>query len=772
MKLKHLLLTASVFAAVSAQAQAVDVTSQYITNPGFEESTPIAVTECQNSYGTKYGQGFNVLAHWNTLGGNDYVSSGWGLVEQVKNANAGVVTYGGKVLYSNTGFESLPSAGMTATSGTNAMCFCGNGMLIYKQTSKVTLPVGRYQLIINVYPYNGQYSHEAPTINIKCAAGFVADNGTEYPAKLSEAKEVTFNSNEWNEHVISFEITEQTTGTFQIYYGTQYFAVIDDIRLTYDNSIITTALENMVTKAEALNAELDDQTLAAAITTAKAFIENPTAQADVEPQVVTLKNAMTTALLATTKAVNITAAYVENASFETGNATPWEGAGNVQEPINEDSNPYINGHYIYDYTAAGSNSVYQTIADMPAGYYLLDAKVNNKATMVINSTRTSVTGGVEYLFLRVNAAVTHLSATGSLKIGTTGNLKYKVDDFRLFYAKDEASLLALELASVKADATAILNDPQYASVTGNERTALADAINGSDITAINTAANNLVTATIAYPKLAKAKQNAAAYTMAAYPYGLKDYYDQIQILIATEAPSADVAIEIAGRLDDLCYKFYVSNFYCEGVEKTDYSNGYIASLAGTNVGARTDAAKWTDPKTGVKQTAIYGVKSTYPSQSQNTASAFYVTFSSTIPEGKYVLSVMMMGSTGLSVDVCKNTQQSTTGMTKIGEMTGQGTAAGGKFGAGWNDHAFEFTRNAGENNIIFYCLPAENYKEWYVANIRLYHVTGETQGIETIDNGQGSTDDTQCFDLQGRKMVNGQLKKGLYIINGKKVFKK
>ena len=45
---------------------------------------------------------------------------------------------------------------------------------------------------------------------------------------------------------------------------------------------------------------------------------------------------------------------------------------------------------------------------------------------------------------------------------------------------------------------------------------------------------------------------------------------------------------------------------------------------------------------------------------------------------------------------------------------------------------------------------------------------GETTGINSIDNGQLIMDNGAVYDLQGRKM-NGLLKSGLYIINGKKI---
>ena len=49
----------------------------------------------------------------------------------------------------------------------------------------------------------------------------------------------------------------------------------------------------------------------------------------------------------------------------------------------------------------------------------------------------------------------------------------------------------------------------------------------------------------------------------------------------------------------------------------------------------------------------------------------------------------------------------------------------------------------------------------------------ETTGIEIIDHSPLTIDhsDGAVYDLQGRKVANGQLKKGLYIVNGKKYIK-
>ena len=44
-----------------------------------------------------------------------------------------------------------------------------------------------------------------------------------------------------------------------------------------------------------------------------------------------------------------------------------------------------------------------------------------------------------------------------------------------------------------------------------------------------------------------------------------------------------------------------------------------------------------------------------------------------------------------------------------------------------------------------------------------------TRSTDHIENPTITTDNPMIYDLQGRKMVNGQLKKGLYIVDGKKV---
>ncbi len=57
---------------------------------------------------------------------------------------------------------------------------------------------------------------------------------------------------------------------------------------------------------------------------------------------------------------------------------------------------------------------------------------------------------------------------------------------------------------------------------------------------------------------------------------------------------------------------------------------------------------------------------------------------------------------------------------------------------------------------------------------KMYFSTqSETTGIETIDNGQWTMDNSaEFYDLQGHKVTKAQMKKGVYIVNtNRKTFK-
>lgn len=776
MKKTILLIIGTLFLFITgAKAQYVDVTAQYIQNPGFEDSEAVEVTEC---YGynttTPLGNGHCLLLEQSVAHGYDYASTGWQLVQQNTNANGGIVSYGNKVQYSKSGFEDVPASGPNATSGSKALCFCGNNNLVYKQTNEITLPAGSYKMTVHIYPYNGAYSTAQPTTKVKTFTGFVDNAGNEYfSEERSDNKEITLNSNQWNQEVVYFELTKPTTGHIQVSYGIQYFLVIDDILLEGETGIVTSGLSKVITKAQALNDKLNNSELATAIQNAETFIANPTSQDEVTTQIETLHTAMATALSTSTEVVDITAAYLENSSFEAERKNPWEWgekSGIIAEP-DEMYQPYIDGKKIADFGTGGS--ILQTISHLPAGFYAVDAKLNNAAYLILGNnadTKTICTGGKDPVYLRFHPAVYEAKVAEDIIVGATGSGKYHVDDFRLFYGKDKASLEARMLVDVKADAQAILNNSTFAIVTGSERTAVSTAIEGNDAAAVNRAVNAMITAMDSYEKFAKAKNNANDYNKTNYPYASETLFADIQTIVGTDATSADNATQLTTQLNDLYFQVYVSNAYCEGVERTDYTDHILdanATAEATKWAMQnmallqlSSSQAWKNPKTNTNDNIVYATSTSYDYNSATKKALVLKQTLSGLPAGKYVLSITMMASTNLNVSVFFNQQL-------IGTMAGKGTSSGGKYGVAWNDYTMEFTKDGDSDQPLqIQVTPPNSYtKSLYIDNFRLYLLKEDTDGIESVGNNK--IQDNKYYNLAGQRVE--QPTKGIYIVNGQKI---
>ena len=626
---------------------------------------------------------------------------------------------------------------------------------------------------IRLFPYNGAYSTQQPTTKVKDFTGFVANNGTEYfNENRSDNKEITLNSNVWNEETIFFELTEPTTGHFQVSYGIQYFVVVDDIRLEGETGIITSGLQKVVNKATALNTELSSSDLSIAISNAEVVIANPTDQDAVTAQISTLYSAMATALSAATGVVNITSAYLENPSFEAERMKPWEwgaSSGNIAE-AGEMYAPYIDGVKMVDCASGGT--ILQTISHLPAGFYAVDAKLNGSSWLILGKStddKTICTGGKDPVFLRYHPNIYQLTEPADIIVGVNGSGKYHADDFRLFYGKDAASLEARLLTDVKTDAQAILNNESFNAVTGSERTDIQTALEGNDYKTINTKINTFITSLDKYNALTKKKGEAVNYTQAIYPYATASLFADIQTIINTAATSATNATELTTQLDGLYFQVYVSNAYCEGVDCTDYTANIKDANATTeatgwaaqnmSILTLSSSKAWKNPKTSENDNIVFGTSSSYNYSTAEKKALILKQTLQGLPAGKYVLSMTMMASTNLNVYVFFNGQQ-------IGTMVGKGTASGGKYGVAWNDYTFEFTKTGDDAQPLqIQCTPPNNYtKEFYIDNFRLYLLNTAT-GIQNVQ--RTATDSQAIFDLQGRRIA--QPAKGLYIVNGKKV---
>ena len=758
-------MAASLLLSVGVKSQTTDVTETYIPNAGFEACEVVT----NNAQGAA-----DVHTDYATALGTDYDAVGWQLVSQAKSANGGAIAYNADlhVQYSkwNVAGDQGPAAGPTGTTGNKGLCFSGNASVVYRQAEAITLPAGTYKLTVNVWARNGETSNPKPTqqvVNDK--TGFLPENGTDDDLMPAVRKSLQFASNAWDTEVLEFELTEATTGRFQLSYGSSYFVVIDDLKLEHNGGIVTTALAKVVTKAKALNAKLNSNDLATAIGVAEAFMVNPTTQEDVPVQVETLYSAMGAALAASEGVIDITASYVENPSFETGVIAPWawgKASGLIDEPASQES--VIDGTKIAYFGTSGTNTITQTIANLPAGFYIVEARLNGgKAKIAFGSSSTEYTGGVEDLYLRVSSPATEF-AGGETTISSTSSVAYHVDDFHLYYAHDAASLSEAMLQHQKTDAQMLLDNPKFDIVTGKERTELADAITTGS--AITTKENAFYKVLADYTEFKKAKTASASYTKEAYPYATEGYFQEIQTMCATVATSAAHASVLADQLNEACFNLYVSNAYCKGVECTDYTDHILGANAteeatgwgAVNMAVRNDKNAWKNPETGETDKVVYGVTTDYYRASKDVASIMKQTLKG-LPAGKYVLSMTAMGSSGLEVYVFFNSEQ-------IGTMKMTGISGGGVYGAGWNDYVIEFTKaNANDMPLQLQCKPENNYKEWYIDNFRLYLLPEGGDGIaDNMVNRKSSNG--QYFDLSGRRVA--QPTKGLYIVDGKKVVKK
>ena len=760
------LATALFFNNMGVKSQVVDVTETYIPNAGFEECEVVAT----NDKGAA-----DIHTDYSTELGTDYDAQGWQLVSVLKSANGGAISYADDlhVQYSkwNVAGDQGPAAGPQGTVGNKGLCFAGNASVVYRQSEPITLPAGSYKLTVNVWARNGETSNPKPTqqvVNDK--TGFMPESGESDDALIPAVrKSLQFKSNDWDTEVLEFELTEPTTGRFQLSYGTSYFVVIDDLKLEHNGSVVTTALVKVIAKAKTLNATLNNEDLALAISDAEAFAANPTSQEDVSIQAEALYSAMGAALTASDEVVDITAAYVENPSFETGVLDPWEwgaNSGYVSEPTKTESNAYIDGTKVAYFSTSGQNSISQSIAYLPAGLYILEARLNGNANLVLG-TSVERKGGSDALYQRVASSVRQLEA-GSHEIGIKSrSAVFGVDDFHLYYGKDEESLNSVILQHVKADAQSLLDDEQFDIVTGSERTELTEAIANDDVTTINTKANAFYKAMPTYSNFEKAKTAALLYNKEVYPYADEELLQQIETMCSMVAESASHAEMLATQLTETCSDVYVSNAYCEGVKKTDYTNNIIcanATEAATgwgvkNMAIRTDKAGWKNPKTGQTDNIVYGVTQDYYRACKDQASILKQTLKD-LPAGRYVLSMTAMGSNNLVVNVFFNN-------SPIGDMKMSGTSGGGKYGAGWNDYVIEFQKaDDTDMPLQLQCKPTANYQDWYIDNFRLYLLNDEsTDSVRSVE--AASTAAGIRYDLSGRRVSKPA--KGIYIIDGKKV---
>ena len=586
MKKNFLLSAAALVLSLGAQAQVEDVTSLYITNPGFEECEALPVVEPAEGDYVQVSH-VNLMTSYSVAGGTDYADKGWTLVAPLTNANGGVIEYGVNVKYSQWAAYATGTAPEGST-GTKALCFTGSSPLAY-QSPEVELPAGYYRLTCKTFVYSGWSATSSITNN----TGFIANDGTKYLSK-----KLTFNSNAvdesgtvikdgdgnlthiWDTDVVEILLPAPTKGHFQLSYGAGFYTLADDVTVEYEARVITTALEKQLAKAKGLSTVFNDSDpeLSAAIQAAEDFIANPTTQDDVDNQIQLLVNAMKTALENSFEPVDLSTSYVENFSFESGKAEPWIGDNIATATPSPYAvvKPVIDGtYYGYFYSTATKWQIMQTITGLPEGYYYVEALLEGSSPvkLVLNDTETEATPQSSSDFSKHFGQTVFVDG-GTITMGLKADANFSFDAIRLIFCTDEDMLSENVYNTVVADATAVLNAEANAIITGEERTALQNAIEATEgsytdlIDAINAAVSAFAASKADYQKFETAKTNAAAYTLDTYPYA----DPAIQNLCATVATSASDAVRLSQALPAACEQLVDSHYNLEGVtDKVDYT---------------------------------------------------------------------------------------------------------------------------------------------------------------------------------------------------------
>ena len=279
-----------------------DVTSEYVTNAGFENCT---------------AETSDVVAK--TI--KDYSTSGWTNANMGEYTTIAVTSYGSKVKVGGSTTPSTKKDGATV-SGNTLGIIAGWSDAVTIQSGDITLPAGAYTLTVDHYLTSSTQNY----VNTSSRFGFVTSGNSYLVSSTS------FTASTWTTETVTFTLTEPTEGKIQIGLkgenksGSGSPAVFyDDVTLTWTDpesaahaatlAANKETLNGYIKKATALNGVLSDAALTTAIGTAQDVYDNATDYATDNDGVVsastTLNNAITTALS------SATAVALENGTFDT-----------------------------------------------------------------------------------------------------------------------------------------------------------------------------------------------------------------------------------------------------------------------------------------------------------------------------------------------------------------------------------------------------------------------------------------------------------------------
>ncbi len=195
---------AQVQAAIEAQLalneeKKIDLSAYFLKNPHFTKDEPVVGGICTYDYDCEK----NGIAATNFC---MLPVENWTPSKTDNGVAAGVYAVGDNAFLGGTDFRPPTTMSDGSTEG-KVLGFVSCWTATANYTQSVTLPAGKYQIIISYYNAGGTTAID------KNLMGFVDDNGTEY---LGTSK--TFPVGKWTSETIKFELEEETSGYFTMGY--------------------------------------------------------------------------------------------------------------------------------------------------------------------------------------------------------------------------------------------------------------------------------------------------------------------------------------------------------------------------------------------------------------------------------------------------------------------------------------------------------------------------------------------------------------------------
>jgi|GEM_PF-1658910 len=344
------------------------------------------------------------------------------------------------------------------------------------------------------------------------------------------------------------------------------------------------------------------------------------------------------------------------------------------------------------------NDGYYTMPLAAETYYDLTFKYSSHENNSNNDLKVSVLNGEEGLAatsMGANKSTTLVEKSVRFKTGAAGNYLLSLENYGNTHLTDVTLLKTTlqtvkdELAAVKSEATALLDNAEYANVTGNERTELN--------TAATTTPEEKVDAYVAQIDEIKAKMTAFTAAKASYDafaaakatadpelsYASAEKKTAFTAATAATAENAEEAAAKTAAITTALRAYYESHALAEGVDgAVDLSSILANANADKNTGwtngiGTNKGQGYTDAEGNMAALYLDG------GWAQNAGANIDMTRELEIlPKGKYLLSVTARGATNLD-EYALSVGETSINLPKNGSN-------GGVFGNGWDDVSVEF----------------------------------------------------------------------------------